>query len=283
MTLTQAVNSLGTTIAPLLGSLLILSTPALSTEQLSSMAPAALEAYRATQASSVQTPYLGLAILLSLLALTVARFRLPEIDADGGPAVTWTTGPGSNAWQYRHLVLGAVAIFAYVGGEVAIGSFLVSYFKEPYVAGLSEAEGARYVSLYWGGAMAGRFLGAATLQMFRPHKVLAVHALGAGTLVVLTMLTTGPVAMWTIIGVGLFNSIMFPTIFTVAIAGLGKHTAQGSGILCMAIVGGAVVPVLQGLVADEIGIRYGFIVPVLCYLYVAWYGATGHRQVGRPV
>jgi FHS family L-fucose permease-like MFS transporter len=280
LTLTQALNSLGTTIAPVFGSALILSTAVKSSDEIKRMAPAAAEAYRAAEAASVQTPYLGLAAALFVLAVFIAVFKLPKIDAPVDEHAAGDTHFKS-AWNYRHLVLGAVAIFVYVGAEVAIGSVLVNYFKEPYIAGMPEAQGARYVSFYWGGAMVGRFIGTLTLRMFRPGKVLALHAFGASLLVLLTMLATGHVAMWAVILVGLFNSIMFPTIFTVAIDGLGKHTSQGSGILCMAIVGGALIPPLQGLLADSIGLHHCFILPVLCYLYIAWYGLKGQRPVRK--
>ena len=173
-------------------------------------------------------------------------------------------------------MLGAVGIFVYVGAEVSIGSFLVNYIGQPFIAGLSEADAGKLVSFYWGGAMVGRFVGSAVQRKIRPGYVLAFNALVAALLVVLTMISTGHLAMWVILAVGLFNSIMFPTIFTLAIAGLGKHTGQGSGVLCMAIVGGAVIPVVQGLIADEIGIHHAFILPVLCYLFIAYYGVKGH-------
>ena len=278
LTLTQALNSLGTTVAPLFGSFLILSTTVKSSEEIKQMSPAAAEAYRLAEASSVQTPYVGLAAALFVLAVFIAAFKLPKIDSSGATESAAGEALHKSAWAYRHLVLGAVAIFVYVGAEVAIGSVLVNYFKEPAIGGLPEAQGAKYVSFYWGGAMVGRFVGSLlTLRMFRPGKVLAVHAIGATALVVLTMVTSGPAAMWSIIAVGLFNSIMFPTIFTIAIDGLGKHTSQGSGILCMAIVGGALIPPLQGLLADSIGLHHCFIIPAVCYLFIAWYGAKGQR------
>jgi FHS family L-fucose permease-like MFS transporter len=282
LTMTQALNSVGTTIAPLFGSLLILSTVIKTPAELKQMSPAAVDAYRVTEASSVQTPYLVLTAALLVLAVAIALFKLPKIDAASGGADDAAHAASSqhkSAWSYRHLVLGAIGIFVYVGGEVAIGSFLVNYFKEPAIAGLTEAQGARYVSLYWGGAMVGRIIGTFALRVVRPGRLLAVHALGASALVVITMLATGPVAFWSVLAVGLFNSIMFPTIFTIAIDGLGKHTGQGSGILCMAIVGGALIPVIQGALADRIGIHHCFIIPVLCYLYIAWYGRYGHPQV----
>ncbi len=274
LTLTQAFNSLATFIAPLFGSWVILSTAAKSSAEIKQMTPEGADAYRLAEAASVQHPYLGLAAALILLAVAIALFKLPKIE-DVTPAAPAAVGgsPHKSAWGYRHLVLGAVAIFVYVGGEVSIGSFLVNYFKEPSIGGLTEAAGARLVSLYWLGAMIGRFIGTVTLRMWKPGKVLAAHAVAALALVLISMATTGSVAMWTIIAVGLFNSIMFPTIFTLALDGLGPHTSQGSGILCMAIVGGALIPVAQGLLADKIGIHYCFVVAAACYVYIAWYGA----------
>jgi MFS transporter, FHS family, L-fucose permease len=274
LTLTQAFNSLGTTIAPQFGSLLILSTAAKSAAQIAQMSPTAADAYRLAEASSVQRPYIGLAATLVVLAIAIAMFRLPKIEDVTPASEAGGADDRKSAWSYRHLVLGAVAIFLYVGGEVAIGSFLVNYFKEPAIGGLTESAGARLVSFYWGGAMVGRFIGTLTLRIWKPAKVLTIHALAVVALVLVTMTTHGSVAMWSVIAVGVFNSIMFPTIFTLAIEGLGKHTSQGSGILCMAIVGGAIVPVVQGALADAIGIHHGFVVAGLCYVYIAWYGLS---------
>jgi MFS transporter, FHS family, L-fucose permease len=277
LTLTQAFNSLGTTIAPAIGSFLILSTAVKSKVELAAMSPAAADAYRLAEASSVQKPYLGLTAALVLLAAAIAAFKLPKIAGSDDVTAAGSDATHKSAWSYRHLVLGAVAIFVYVGGEVSIGSFLVSYFKEPAIGGLTETAGAKLVSFYWGGAMVGRFIGTVTLRMFKPGKVLALHAVGAVALIALTMAASGSAAMYAVLAVGLFNSIMFPTIFTLAIDGLGKHTGQASGILCMAIVGGALIPVLQGFVADGIGIHHCFIVALLCYVYIAWYGAKGSK------
>ncbi len=283
LTLTQAFNSLGTAIAPFFGSLVILSTVVKTKAEIAVMSSSAADAYRLAEASAVQKPYLGLTAALVLLAVAIAAFRLPKVDGGGVEGAANTTDDSSHksAWSYRHLVLGAVAIFVYVGGEVAIGSFLVNYFKEPSIGGLAESDGAKLVSFYWLGAMVGRFIGTATLRMWKPGKVLALHAVGSVALIALTMATTGPTAMYSVLAIGLFNSIMFPTIFTLAIDGLGKHTGQGSGILCMAIVGGALIPVLQGFVADAIGIHHCFIVALLCYVYIAWYGAKGSAPRAR--
>jgi len=164
---------------------------------------------------------------------------------------------------------------------VAIGSFLVNYLSQPDLGGISLAVSARYVSIYWGGAMAGRFLGSAVMRKVSPSKVLAFNAVAAMALVLASILTAGRVAMFAILAVGFFNSIMFPTIFTLAIAGVHRHLGQASGLLCMAIVGGAVVPLLVGVTADALGLRVAFLLPVLCYAYVAGLGTVAGRQEAR--
>ena len=174
-------------------------------------------------------------------------------------------------------LLSFVAIFVYVGGEVSIGSFLVNYLGQPFIVGLKEADAGKFVSFYWGGAMVGRFFGSGIQRVVKPNLMLAFNALVAAVLVIVSMLTNGQVAMWSILAVGLFNSIMFPTIFTLSIDGLGKHTGQASGILCTAIVGGALLPVLQGYFADNIGIHHAFFIPVLCYAYIVFYGLKGFK------
>lgn len=339
LNLSQAFNSLGTTIAPIFGSILILSVAVKGADELARMSMTEVEAYKVTEAASVQTPYLILTAMLVIIAIIIGLFKLPKIEAASQASSSGDGGSydhhHESAWGYRHLVLGAVAIFVYVGGEVSIGSFLVNYFKE--LLGMHEAEAGTYVSLYWGGAMIGRFFGSITLsdmkdtqkkniyaalvfllaivlalyvtkeyQNFsnfslsgfgktltflvlviinfiafnigkpKPGRTLTILAIIAAVLVIISMLTFGQFAMWSILAVGLFNSIMFPTIFTLAIDGLGKHTGQGSGILCTAIVGGALIPLAQGFLADNIGIHHAFILPVLCYAYIAYYGAKGH-------
>jgi FHS family L-fucose permease-like MFS transporter len=266
LNLAQAFNSLGTTIGPFLGGMLILS----ATE--GKVRPE----NRALEASTVKLPYLGIAILLFLLAFAIFRFHLPVITAIDEAATH--EAAHDSIWHYMHLILGAVAIFVYVGAEVSIGSFLVNYFSQKDIGGFTEREAAAYVSFYWGGAMVGRFIGSALLQKLNPGVVLGCAAIAACTLVVTSMLTTGHLAMWTIILVGLFNSVMFPTIFTLGIDGLGKVTGRGSGLLVMAIVGGAVLPVIQGVLADTIGIHRAFFLPALCYLYILYYGFRGSRH-----
>jgi MFS transporter, FHS family, L-fucose permease len=178
-------------------------------------------------------------------------------------------------WQHRHLVLGAIAIFLYVGAEVSIGSFLINYFAQPNIGNIAEVAAARYVSYYWGGAMVGRFLGSAILQRIRTEKVLGIAAMMACLLVCTSIFTMGHFAMGSIILVGLFNSVMFPSIFTLGIARLGPLTGDGSGLLIMAIVGGAIVPVLQGALADKIGIHHAFMIPAVCYVYIVYYAFSG--------
>ena len=279
LTLTQAFNSLGTTVAPALGGFLILSTVALSADQLALLAEADRIAHRAAEAAAVQGPYLGLAAALALLAVLFALARLPKIEFQD--TTTAAVDGKGGAMAYRHLVLGALGIFLYVGAEVSIGSFLINFIGEPHIAGLSHADAARYVSLYWGGALVGRFIGFAVMRYVSPGKSLAVTALGSMALVLTAIFTDGSLAMWAIIAVGLCNSIMFPTIFSMALHGLGKFTGQGSGILCMAIVGGAIVPFIQGILADTIGLQISFLVPAACYLFILYYGvkyADLHKQ-----
>ena len=272
--LTQAFNSLGTTIAPKIGGLLILSAAPMTIAQLQQLTPEALRLYRAQQASSVKLPYAIIGVALVLLTFLIAFSKLPKIET--APRL-----PGQQTsdsiWKHRSLLLGAVGIFAYVGAEVSIGSFLVNYFGLPEIAAFSEKTASGYVSFYWGGAMIGRFIGAPLLQRFKPRYLLALCAVPAATLVVTSMLTDGHTAMWTILAVGFFNSIMFPTIFSLGEAGLGALSGSGSGLLNMAIVGGAILPVIQGVIADRVGIHHAFVLPVICYLYILFYALSGSK------
>ena len=281
LTMTQAFNSLGTTIAPYFGSLVILSAAVKTAEDIKLLDANQLSSYQTAQAAAVQNPYLFIAALLFFIAIIFALIKLPNIKVIDQKPDQFVASSIDNqhysAWGYNHLVLGAIAIFLYVGGEVCIGSFLINFMGEPAIAGLAENEAGKYVSFYWGGAMVGRFIGAAVMQRIHPGKVLVFNALAATCLVLITINSSGSIAMWAILSVGLFNSIMFPTIFSLAISGLGSHTGQGSGILCAAIVGGAILPVIQGLFADQIGIQAAFFIPVLCYLYISYYGWKGHK------
>jgi MFS transporter, FHS family, L-fucose permease len=278
LNLAQAFNSLGTTIGPYLGGLFILSSATGASLAGQGLSPQHLQQQRLLEASTVKLPYLGIAILLFLLAFAISRFHLPTITSIDETAGVDEASAHDSIWHYPHLILGAIGIFVYVGAEVSIGSFLVNYFSQKDIGGFSEREAAAYVSFYWGGAMVGRFAGSALLQKVNSHLVLSCAAVVACGLVVGSMLTTGHVAMWTIILVGLFNSIMFPTIFTLGIDGLGKLTGKGSGLLVMAIVGGAILPVVQGKLADTIGIHHAFFLPALCYVYILYYGFRGSKH-----
>jgi FHS family L-fucose permease-like MFS transporter len=268
LTLAQAFNSVGTTIAPVFGSYLILS------------AGLAAGTDKVAQASAVQGPYIGLAITLIVLAVIVGVSHLPTIvaaDASVDGSAKTVIKDKTSAWQYKRLVLGAIGIFCYVGAEVAIGSYLVNFLGLSEIAGMPATSAAKYVSIYWGGAMVGRFIGSWVMGRVKPAKVLTFNALCAAVLVLIAMAAGGQVAMLALLAVGLFNSIMFPTIFTLAIDGLGKNTAQGSGILCMAIVGGAIIPLVQGTLADTMGLHHSYILPVLCYFFITYYGMKGYR------
>jgi FHS family L-fucose permease-like MFS transporter len=280
LTLTQAFNSLGTTLAPAVGGMLILSGAMLGADELAALSVSQQEAYRAQQAASVQGPYLVLAGALLLLAVLFAVARLPKLSSAGEVDASSRESFGS-LFRHKHLVLGTLGIFLYVGGEVSIGSFLINYLGEAHIAGLSHADAAKYVSYYWGGAMVGRFIGFAVMRTVSPGKALAFNALCSVALILVAIFGSGHVAMWAILAVGLCNSIMFPTIFSMSLHGLGRQTGQASGLLCMAIVGGALVPFAQGAVADSIGLQVSFFIPAACYAFILYFGlkyANLHKQ-----
>ena len=274
LNLTQAFNSLGTFLAPFFGGLLILSAAPKAMDEIRAMAPDALQAYRLHEAATVKTPYVGLGIALVLLAIAIGSFKLPKI-----PQAQHQIGEKVNdsIWRHPSLIFGAIAIFVYVGAEVSIGSFLVNYFSQPEIGGLTEKVAASFVAFYWGGAMVGRFIGSALLQKMKTGRLLGICAMCAAALVAISMLSTGHAAMWSIILVGFFNSIMFPSIFTLGVAELGPLTGDGSGIMIMAIVGGALIPLAQGAIADRIGIHHAFFLPVICYLYILFFALSGSR------
>ena len=265
LTLVQAFNSLGTTIAPIIGAHFIL-------------ADAAQKASKAEQIASVQIPYLGLAGLLILLAVFVKMIRLPDARKIAVEESKHNHDGKTSVWQYKHLILGVVGIFCYVGAEVSIGSFMVNILG--FLKGLSHAEGAKLLSYYWGGAMVGRFLGSAVMARVAPNRYLAFNASVATALLVIAIMVgkgNADIAMWALIAIGFFNSIMFPTIFSLATRGLGRHTSQASGMLATAIVGGAIVPLFQGVVADTVGLLPSFWVAAACYCYIVYFGLFGHR------
>ena len=257
LNLAQALNALGTTVGPYVGGILFFGT-------------AGTLAASAASAESVKVPYLMLAAALLIIAIVFAFIKLPEIE--GHKEENNPVNETRSLTQAPHLTMGVFAIFCYVGGEVAIGSFLVNFFGEAHIAGLEEHAAAALISYYWGGAMVGRFIGSAALQKIAPSKALAFNACMVIALLLVTIFTQGNVALYAVLAIGLFNSIMFPTIFSVAIERLGSLTSKGSGWLCLAIVGGAFVPLLQGYIADVVNIQQSFFVPLVCYIFIAWYG-----------
>jgi FHS family L-fucose permease-like MFS transporter len=254
LSLAQAVNSVGHTAGPLFGAVLILA----ATGPVGS-------------AKSVQLPYLLLACALLLTAALFYRLRLPDIKQQ---SVTEQQGTFSLS-RYPQLKFGVLAIFLYVGAEVAVGSYLVNFFMQLGLTGMTEVTAGAMVSYYWGAAMVGRFVGAALMRLIRPAFLLALNSAFAVLMILLAVNSSGELALWTILAVGFFNSIMFPTIFTLAIRGLAQHTGRASGYLCQGIVGGAALPLLQGVVADLSSVQWSFLVPACCYVYIAWYGLAG--------
>ena len=273
LTFAQAFNSLGTTLFPYVGAILILGS--LATVDVSTLSGAALDTYRQEETRVVVNTYIGLAIALGLLAVAVWANRRKLVE---------TAAPATSILHAFDLLtqprfaLGALCIFLYVGAEVAIGSIIVNYLMDSHVLGLNAEEAGKHVPLYWGGAMVGRFIGAALLRLLSPGKVLASAALATIGLLLVSGLTTGALSGWSLLAIGLFNSIMFPTIFTLACDGLGKRAAEGSGLLCVAIVGGAVVPLAMGHTADVAGLKMSLLVPAVCYAVILYFGLYARRS-----
>jgi len=298
LTLAQAFNSLGTAIAPIFAATFLLSDNIKSSVEIEKLTTAAKETYYAAEAAAVQGPFLYIALFLILLAVIFAFIKLPNILGDDSSRSYF------EAFKFKNLTLGMIGIFVYVGAEVAIGSYLVDYFlsmdmdklipQDSFMRSIAgfissvfsgkdisqvDAKGivGSFVFFYWTGAMVGRFIGSVLMSRFDPGKILGVFAIGAIALLLVTMNTTTYTAMWTVLAIGLFNSIMFPTIFTLAIKGLGDFKPQGSGLLCTAIVGGAFIPPMFGIFADNFGFKLAFIVLAICYLYIMYFGFKGHR------
>jgi len=259
LNLAQGVNSLATTITPLIGGFLILGTHDTAQEA----------------AASVEGPYIGLALLaFSIAAIFAFVVKLPTVIKEGEKKIK------GNVLKFRRLRFGVIALTLYVGAEVAIGSYIVNFLTEPNIAGFTEMHAAKYISIYWGGLMVGRFIGSAILQKFSAHKVLFIASLASVILLTITISTNGYVAMWSMLAVGLFNSIMWSNIFSLAIDGLGKYKMKASGVLVMAPVGGAIFPLLQGVLADmpAVGLHKSYILPLLCYGFIIYYAINGYKH-----
>ncbi|MDA0712367.1 MAG: sugar MFS transporter [bacterium] len=252
LTLVQGFNSLGTTVAPIFGSVVILST---------------------TNADSVQKQDMAMTIILIILAAFIFALKLPRFEINKKDELSW-----SELLRNKKLKMGSLAIFTYVGAEVSIGSYMVGWLQDPFVTALNIKAAANLVAFYWGGAMIGRFLGAPLLAKFNPALVLQYFALSAILLITISMTFGGNISQWSILGVGLFNSIMFPTIFSISIAGLKEGAKKASGLLCTSIVGGAIVPFIQGSIADTYGLRTSFIMPIICYGYLAYFAYYIHKR-----
>jgi FHS family L-fucose permease-like MFS transporter len=286
LNLAQAFNSFGTFIAPFLGGLVILGgATALTPERINSLSAVKLQAYRELQAHTVILPYLGMALVLVLLALALASIHLQPRTSVAERTQDFRPGAFAEAltkqdsiWHHPWLLAGALGIFTYVGAEVAIGSLLVNYMGLPQIGNLPQSTAANFLMVYWGGAMIGRFIGSAILQRVKTGKLLGLNAIIAFILVILSILTHGHIAMFALLFVGLFNSIMFPSIFTLGIQDLGPLTSKGSSLMIAAIVGGALIPEATGKLADIIGLHHAFIIPALCYVYIAAYGIASIRR-----
>lgn len=271
LTFAQAFNSLGTTVFPYVGSILILGSLAAAPDAADT---AAVTAYRVQETTVVVNTYLGLAAALLVLTAVIwlRRHRLPLT-----PGAPTRITHALELLKRRRFGWGALCIFLYVGAEVAIGSLIVNYLMQSSTMGLEQQAAGKHVTLYWLGALVGRFIGAALLRMVSPGKVLAAAAMGAIALIVASMVVQGPASGWTLLAIGLCNSIMFPTIFTLASEGLGRRAAEGSGLICVAIVGGAIVPPLTGLLADITDLRTALLLPAACYAVIGAYGVYARR------
>ena len=292
LNLSQAFNSLGTTIAPVVGALFLLSDSVKTSEQINLLSPTEKVNYYASEASTVQTPFLLIAAFIGILAIVFTFIKLPKVMQES------PKGGYLSLLKNKLMMMGALGIFLYVGAEVAIGSFLVNYFNDMNLAiivaendmmmkiantiasifnkSFSNSDPKSllgiFVIFYWGGAMMGRFVGAYLTKIMSPGKVLSIFALLAVTMISISMNTQGLISMWSILAVGLFNSIMFPTIFTLTLEGLGDLKAQASGLLCMSIVGGAIIPFVFGGLIDRFGFKTAFILTMICYVYILYYG-----------
>jgi FHS family L-fucose permease-like MFS transporter len=272
LTFAQAFNSLGTTVFPYIGAIVILGS--LATVDHTQLTGAALTAYRAAESQVVVSTYIGLAIALALVALVVWFNRTKLVET---PAPATNMLAAFSLLKQPRFAFGALCIFLYVGGEVAIGSLIVNYLMQADVLGMGAEDAGKHVALYWGGAMVGRFIGAYLLRVFSPGKVLASAAAITILLLLVSANSTGLVSGWSLLAIGLFNSIMFPTIFSLASEGLGDRAAEGSGVICMAIVGGAIVPYITGVAADSAGMKMALIVPAICYAMILVFGWYARR------
>jgi len=272
LNLVQALNSAGTMLAPLFGAYLILGRSVGGTVKEGTVLT---PAQRLADAHSVVLPYVLVAVVLAILAVVIARFPLPAMGS-ATSRVAKEERKHHSLWRHRNLVFGVPAIFIYLIAEIGVANLFVNFVSQPTIANLTHEQAGRYLTFLWGGMMVGRFVGSAIMQKVRAETVLAAFSIGAFVVMVITVFAHGPVAMWSLILVGLFHSIMFPTIFTLGIKGLGPLTEEGSGLLIMAIAGGALV-IVQGKLADAYGLQWSFLLTAACELYVLFYALWGAK------
>lgn len=282
LTLAQALNSLGGTIAPWIAGAFILTSKVLSPEQVAAESPVAQHAYQLTIANTVRNPYIIIAIGLAVMGVAIALTHLPHITGSHQSEASEAMGKVMNRsiWAYRHTVLAALGIFLYVGVEVGLATQMVLYFSDSAhhgLAALTTSDAQKLVAYYWGGALIGRLLGSWLLTKVKAGKLVGIFGMVAAVLVVISILSTGQVAIWSLILAGFFNSILFPNIFALGIAGLGPMTSKGSGLIMTAVWGGALIPVFIGWISDHSTYGLSLLVPVVCYLYIAFYGFAGHK------
>ncbi|WP_209720395.1 sugar MFS transporter [Duganella sp. 1411] len=273
LNLVQAFNSLGTTFAPLFGGYLILGRSNSGTLEAGHVLT---QAERLADAQAVQLPYLIVAAVLVVLAVVIARFPLPEMKSSGTSRVSKEQRTQHSLWRHRNLVFGIPAIFIYLIAEIGVANLFINFVSQPEIGNVNHETASHYLFVLWGGMMVGRFIGSALMRTVSAERVLAGASIGAAIVMLVATFTTGHVAMWALISVGLFHSVMFPTIFTLGIKGLGPLTEEGAGLLIMAIAGGALV-VVQGWLADIYGLQMSFLLTALCEMYVLFYAMWGSK------
>jgi FHS family L-fucose permease-like MFS transporter len=272
LNLVQAFNSLGTTLAPLFAGYLILGRSKGGTSEAGVQLT---DAERYADAQSVILPYIIVAVVLLALAMVIARSSLPAIG-QSTQRVSREDRAGLSLWAHRNLVFGVPAIFIYLIAEIGVANLFINFVSQPDIAAITQESASRYLAILWGGMMVGRFVGSYLMRSIRPEAVLAAFSVGAFVVMIVTVFAEGPLAMWSLIMVGFFHSIMFPTIFSLGIRGLGPLTEEGSGLLIMAIAGGALV-VVQGWLADHYGLQPSFLLTAACELYVLFYALWGAK------
>ena len=277
LNLAQSFNSVGAVVTPIVGAAFILSGVEYSRAQLAAMTPSQLEAYQAAEAATVKVPYLVIAGLFLAVATLIFFSHLPEVrEEDGNVEAPSTAASLRGLWSYKHLVKGVLAQFFYVGAQIGVASFVIR-FAQYSMPGIPEKHAANYLKLHMLGFMIGRFAGSAIMKHVQPSRLLSLFGASALTCLTVVLLGSGVAPMWALVLLGFFHSIMFPTIFALSLKHLGPYTKLGSSLLVMAIIGGAVFPAMMGYISDVSNIRYAFIVPFVCHLYVLYFAARGYR------